>query len=179
MRGYAEQLGRQVHDGAQYAGSGCIMDELGKRIIAAFSAVKYPGDDKLTVYSRAGRAHDEVWAILKGKEWTQCPVTVLMRCDTPLADLTPAAFCYYMPAFLLACLDNGESGDIAHSLVYYLSAASYSDRAIFCLRLSEFNQQQRDVMREVLYELIRRGVESEDDAHGALAALDAGCAEKL
>ena len=88
------------------------MDNLLQAIALEFQGVQYPGDDNLTVYDSAGREFDETWQLLRGKAWQDFPVEAFMRGDTPIPDLSPAAFHYYMPALLTAALKGNDDADV-------------------------------------------------------------------
>lgn len=144
-----------------------IMDTLLQSIAMAFKEVPYPGDDNLTVYDPAGRGFDETWQLLRGTAWQDFPVEAFMRGDTPIPDLSPAAFHYYMPALLTAALDGDDDCDVGDSLAFSLSPSSaanvdgpsythYDDRKGFRERLALFSPTQREVMIQVLKELAQR-----------------------
>lgn len=97
------------------------MPDLNEMIEAAFADVEYPGDDRLTVYGKKGRAYDETWKLLKGKGWREMPVREFITGDTPLPDLTPQAFHYYLPALLRASVTDGLSVYVLDSLTFYLN----------------------------------------------------------
>ena len=143
------------------------MDNLLQAIALAFQDVPYPGDDNLTVYDPAGREFDETWQLLRGKAWQDFPVEAFMRGDTPIPDLSPAAFHYYMPALLTAALKGNDDADVGQSLMFHFSPSSainvkgpsytrYDDRKGFHERLALFSPRQREVMVWVLTEYARR-----------------------
>jgi len=149
-------------------------------IAAAFAGVSYPGDDRLTVYDAAGREYDETYQLLRNKLWPDFPVVDFMNCDTPIPDLSPEAFHYYMPALLIASLDDEFDVDVSGSLTFYLSPASakqtngefpYDDTATYNHRMSLFTEAQRAVMIRVLEEFVARGWNTENDIRETVEVL--------
>ena len=161
------------------------MTDLQEAIRAAFAGVSYPGDDRLTVYLATGRKYDETFKLLRGKSWTEFPVTDFICEDTPIPDLAPEAFHYYMPALLLASLDaNHEpAGNYASSLMFFLSPANarlttgelflqHDDTENFQRRMALFNHDQRNVMIRVLEEYVALGWETQEEIAEAVAFLN-------
>ena len=141
---------------------------LKEAIVAAFIGVAYPGDDRLTVYFAAGRDYDETFQLLRGKSWEELPVTEFITGDTPIPDLSPEAFHYYMPALLLASIDESvdRSSDVASSLIFYLSPSNakqtegefpYDYTETYNRRMALFSEGQRAVMIRVLEDYLARG----------------------
>ena len=143
------------------------MDDLREAIRAAFACVNYPGDNCVTSWHERRSEYDETGNLLRGKTWMECPVTEFIHGDTPFPDLTPEAFHYYMPAFLLASIDpNHEScGDVASSLIFFLNPANaknesgetylqYDDTENYQRRMSLFTREQRSVVTRVLQEYV-------------------------
>src|SRR5688572_25646865 len=97
------------------------MTDINATIDEAFADVQYPGDDQLTVYRAEGREYDTTWKLLQGKDWRDMPVFEFMTCDTPIPDLTPQAFHYYLPALLKASFDVNLSANVLGSLTFYLN----------------------------------------------------------
>ena len=126
------------------------MDTLLQSIAMAFKEVQSPGDDNLTGCDAEGREYDETWQLLRGRRWEDFPIEEFMRGDTPIPDLTPAEFHYYMPALLTAALDDNNTTDVVYSLVFHLSPSSatnfdgpsytqYDDREGFHERMTLFS----------------------------------------
>lgn len=158
------------------------MSALSQSVTMAFEDVPYPGDDDLTVYDQAGREFDETWRLLNGIRWQDFPVEEFIRGDTPIPDLTPAAFHYYMPALLIAALNGND--DVGQSLAFCLSPSSalnsegpsythYDDRKGFRARLAMFSSRQREVMIEVLQALVALW-QGDEAAAEAIATLRCG-----
>jgi hypothetical protein len=141
------------------------MSNLHEAIEAAFRTVPHPGDDNLTVYNTEGRDCDETFQLLKDTVWTNLPITEFMQGDTPFIDLTSEAFHYFMPAFLIASLDDTLEVDVSDALVFHLSPECakqtegefpYDNTAGYNDRMALFNSTQRRVIIAVLNEFVRR-----------------------
>ncbi len=140
------------------------MTTLESRIRAAFADSQYPGDDQLTVYDPQGREFDETFRLLRGTAWESVDVQEFLSGDTPVPDLTPKAFCYYLPALLITALK--EAPDIANLLVFYFTPSSsdlFPDaadglgfRAGLEERLSLLTREQRLLIADVLCEFVDR-----------------------
>ncbi|MFN7137733.1 MAG: hypothetical protein ACK4UN_00160 [Limisphaerales bacterium] len=87
----------------------------------AFGKNVYPGDDNLTVYDRGGRNYDDTWKLLRGVDWREMPVYEFITGDTPIPDLTPEAFHYYLPALLKASLVDDLADYVWDSMKFYLN----------------------------------------------------------
>jgi len=159
-----------------------MKDELEAEIAAAFANVAYPGDDHLTVYAAEGRDYDETFKLLRGKTWRDLPVAEFILGDTPIPDLSPEAFHYYMPALLLASIDESHdrSSDVASALAFYLSPSNarqtegefpYDVSETYNCRMALFTKEQRAVIIRVLQEYRRRGWESPEEIAGAVEHL--------
>ena len=156
-----------------------VVVALVKRIHAAFAENRYPGDDHLTVYLRRGRKFDETFQLLRGKTWQEMPVDDFISGDTPIPDLTPEAFHYYMPALLLAALDG--CSDLAGALTFHFTpsfheqlARQYEEdehREVFEKRVALFTAEQRRIIADVLREFAHRGWEDANDVREAVEFL--------
>jgi hypothetical protein len=147
----------------------------------AFAENVYPGDEAITVYDPGGHDYDETYKLLRGKTWEQMPVATFIQGDTPIPDLTPDAFHYYMPALLLASLAG--DADVADSLAFYLSPAAarqtegefpYDDTENYNRRLSLFTKVQREAIERVLLEFVARGWIREQDVAETIESVRRG-----
>lgn len=75
----------------------------------AFARTPYPGDEKLVV---AGAGEDpecdQIAESFRGKMWRKLPAGVIRGFADSLPLFTPAAFRYYLPAYMLASLGPDE-----------------------------------------------------------------------
>ena len=160
------------------------MTDLTEAIRAAFAGVSYPGDDHLTVYLATGRDYDETFQLLRGKTWADFPVAEFMFGDTPIPDLAPEAFHYYMPALLLASLDLNQEchGNVVSSLTFFLAPSNarlttgeeylqYDDTENFQRRMALFTRDQRAVLIRVLQEYVALGWATPEEIAESVAFL--------
>lgn len=93
-------------------------EQLTKQVKEVFGNVQYPGDEKLT--SHECWECDEIKDLFRGKpwqEWEGRPVWELAwRGGAPFSLLSPGAFHYYTPAFLIAALNDKRGEYIPHPL---------------------------------------------------------------
>lgn len=75
----------------------------------AFARTPYPGDEKLVI-ARAGEDPecDQIAESFRGKNWRELPAGVIRGFADSLPLFTPAAFRYYLPAYMLASLGPNE-----------------------------------------------------------------------
>ena len=150
-------------------------------IADTFSDNAYPGDEHLTVGNAGGREYDTTFQLLRGKKWQECPVAEFIDGDTPIPDLTPEAFHYFMPALLIASIDGSDvDSDVAHSLAFYLSPRSarcpdgefpYDDTEGYLRRMRLFTTGQREAIIQVLDEYVARGWEEREAAQPTIEFL--------
>jgi len=158
---------------------------LADAIRSAFADNTYRGDDHITVFDPGGRKYDETFQLLRGCDWREMPIAQFFQGDTPIPDLAPEAFHYYMPALLLASIndDFDLNSDLAFSLGFFLSPQAarqtegefpYDQVEAYNRRLSLFTETQREVIARVLLELKSRGWIDETCAQAAMEAVRRG-----
>lgn len=91
------------------------LDELKSFIRDAFEEVPYPGDDRIAGCSRSATPFgcdecDGIAEYFKGTTWQEHTPQSIIGCDAAFLLLKPEALHYYLPAFLIALLDD-ECGD--------------------------------------------------------------------
>lgn len=92
------------------------LEELKSVIKEAFKDVAYPGDDNIAGCSRIGCSDCDVLAAhFKGTIWQEHNPETLIGCDSAPTFLYREALHYYVPAFMLADLDD-PSGDYIPNL---------------------------------------------------------------
>ena len=104
---------------------------LTEKIEAAFADVLYPGDDNLTSNYNPLSANDDegVADYFRQTSWRGHPVQELRYHSCALSFFTPAAFHYYLPAFLIADLEDPEEADIITQSIQFDFGAASSTRA--------------------------------------------------
>ena len=89
-------------------------DALVRQIRSAFSDVEYPGDDGI-VPDHVGWDPDvdEVGEAFAGKRWQDVTSEDIASQRDGLCFMTPEAFRFYLPAYLLACILDYDEADTA------------------------------------------------------------------
>ncbi len=100
-------------------------DNLVERIEQVFKDTVYPGDDNLTNADHCGECA-EISEAFRGKQWSELhDVKFLRYHESALSLFKPAAFHYYLPAFIRGALLDPESADIILSgLEFHLTPQS-------------------------------------------------------
>ena len=131
--------------------------QLKEKILEAFADVSYPGDDQLVTHSDCFE-RDAIRTFFKGKHWRDINLEWLNReySQDPSACLgfmTPQAFRYYLPAYLLISIDNfTESDVIPEATVWKLTAPEHagSDMDRFMERMEGLTKKQVQAIRTFL-----------------------------
>jgi len=139
----------------------------------AFQKTTYPGDNNLVEDSfyldviRTG-------TVLKGIMWETMPFNIIMEVRHKVFFLTPQAFCYYLPAFLLAILEGSKVDSLTGTLVFELGpelgSHYHQDRLVHigeCL-----STQQKFVLIDFLEFLEKDYLESHDNIEYIQTALE-------
>jgi hypothetical protein len=84
------------------------LEQLRLDIVQAFAQTPYPGDDALVLGDASyDPEYREVAAAFRRKQWRQLSPAFVHQHRDVLPLLSPAAFRYFLPAYLLACSDEG------------------------------------------------------------------------
>jgi hypothetical protein len=104
-------------------------------IVAAFANTPHPGDDNITSPKGNDEGTEEYF---RGRTWRGHTPRDLRLHSSALSFFTPAAFRYFLPAFLLAEIDDPETADIiAESIAFHFTRALGRDA-----RLPLFSTQE-------------------------------------
>jgi hypothetical protein len=129
-------------------------------IVAAFSEVPYPGDDNLTPKKPyLDLESDQIAEFLKGKRWQQLNAEYVWSeyqgdPGALLTFMTPEAFQYYLPAFLLMSILEYEKADVmADSVLYNLRPRDQLDEERFKERFDRLTLDQRKSVAATLRSL--------------------------
>jgi hypothetical protein len=92
----------------------------GALIRSAFASTPYPGDDRL-VTDDGGRDPEtrDVAKMLSGQRWDQVSLDTLRARAESLPLLTPEAFRYYLPAYMLGVFEHWNDVDVVRDSVLY------------------------------------------------------------
>jgi hypothetical protein len=145
--------------------------KLQREIEHAFASVKYPGDDQL-VYNSSGQHLEckEVAEAFRGKHWKALSLETLSHHSSGLFFLTPEAYRFYLPAYLISgSLHYDEAEGVADSVVFSLIPPSAAkDIALYGalseMRIGSLSLTQRNAIRAFLQFLKEH--HSEDDPLG-------------
>jgi len=131
--------------------------ELREKIISAFADVHYPGDDCLGAPD--GRDDGEnVTEFFRGKDWRWLKSNELACGPHALHFMTLEAFHYYLPAYLLASLEE-DSGDVIDAVFHKITPPRpnvvfphLDNRAVdeFQMRYEYFSPAQKQAVRDFI-----------------------------
>jgi hypothetical protein len=122
-----------------------------QQIERAFADVPYPGDDRFTVKTQ-GWLYPELIADFKSKHWRDVPTTTVRAHFDDLALFSEAGTQFYLPAYLLGALIDGE---IQYFLLAELTIHTPEEdkegfRDLFLRKFSKLTQPQKDAVRAFL-----------------------------
>jgi hypothetical protein len=132
-----------------------LEDTVRTKVQEAFETTPYPGDEKLVA---AGSSYDpeseEIAEVFKGKHWSDVPLGTLREHGTALPLLTPAAFRYYLPSFMIGYIDSYYELDAARDAVLFNltppKGRSGAEWNFFWERAQLFNEQEIEAIRAFL-----------------------------
>jgi hypothetical protein len=111
-----------------------------EKVATAFDVGSYPGDDHLV--RGVDRESLEVAAAFRGKEWQHLGTSFVRENKEALPLLSEDAFRYYIPAYLVACLDDRSGIDVAWDSVIFLLTPGKTPDAWFLARARGFSPSQ-------------------------------------
>ena len=119
------------------------VENVKKSIIEAFAHTPPPADNNISseTYDDEGTS-----AFFKGKTWQVLSVNELKKHSSSLTFFTAEAFRYYLPAFMLAEIENPLEADvIGQNILSHFSPPGQDDfwKPIYEERLSRFSQPER------------------------------------
>jgi hypothetical protein len=149
------------------------VEDLAKEIESAFQDVTYPGDDNL-VYDNSGRYWDvrEAAQAFKSQHWKTIPLKVIVSNRDHLPFLTPAAFHFFLPAFLLASLLHPVEADTLNdNLIYLLTPPDETDRRknwLLSIANKSSSEQKAVIIAFMKFKMEEEPAMYEDDAKVAI-----------
>ena len=105
-------------------------------IKSAFKNVEYPGDDRI-VTERDNQESFDIESDFKGKSWEELDFDILASHQDSLPLLTPEAFAFYIPAYMLISLRYYEKADILVDFTLYSLIPNYLFRQHVRTRFNE------------------------------------------
>lgn len=138
-------------------------------IVCAFRDNAYPGNDRIA-YDQSGTHLEcsEIVAAFQGKQWQEVDLETLVRESSAVYFFTPAAFAYYLPAFLCAALLHHGSSDAVPGTVIncFVLPSHQMDQLAHRQRLSAMTARQLAVIKLTLLHL--KGLYPEDNVLGEI-----------
>lgn len=104
-------------------------EEVIATVSIAFASARYPGDDRIVPPDRDWDwESQEIKQAFRGRRWEDAGVDFLCPTHrTDLGFLTPEAFAYYLPAFLIAATEIKTADVLIDSLLWQLCHGRSSD----------------------------------------------------
>jgi hypothetical protein len=154
------------------------MDDLKARIVQDFGALPSPGNN-ITIPSPGDRERAAIDAFFRGKKWQEIRLDDLRTGykgdeSACLTFMTPQAFRYYLPAYLLFCLENFREAWMSNLLpctIWWLELDG-NDRenaTLFFDRFDGYNKAQKRDIALFLKQMSKRHGEDFAQDHADLA----------
>lgn len=132
-----------------------LKQDVHTKILEAFASTPYPGDEAL-VADQSGYDPEcnEICSAFKGKNWKDISVEMVNEHKEALPLLTPGAFRYYLPAYMIGCVNSYYDVDVAlDSVLFNLTPPqprSGLEWNSFWTRAQQFNEQESDAIKSFL-----------------------------
>jgi|GEM_PF-1383864 hypothetical protein len=133
----------------------------------AFAKVQYPSGERLSVPTNDDEGTHEHFC---GTHWRDHSAATLQRFQSALWFFTPAAFAYFLPAYMLAVLKGGEPSQVIWG--HILAQFSRSSRAAELL--PALSCDQVEALRHFMRYVCEGIPDGDGDCSGALLNLAAG-----
>jgi hypothetical protein len=125
------------------------LERLKSKIKQAFAEAEYPGDDQI-LYDRDHCLEcQQVAADFQGQSWPQMPFKILrFNRESFGSQFTPEGFRFYLPAYLLAALEDGDV--LEYTLFSLLPLDKPDSVARWREKVQGLSAEQRHIVREFL-----------------------------
>jgi hypothetical protein len=125
-----------------------LLEKLISQIQEAFADAEYPGDDNL-VTSSEYLANLQIEIDFGGKHWKDVTTNLILSHRLDLHRFTPEAFCFYLPAFLVASLGGEHSGEIISHVFWSFDPQQCQGKASneFSSRVKVLSSKQKAVVK--------------------------------
>jgi hypothetical protein len=125
------------------------LERLKSKIRDVFAEAKYPGDDQILYDRNHCPECQQVATDFQGQPWPQVSLKILrFNRENFGSQFTPAGFRFYLPAYLLAAL---EDGDVLEYTLFALLPLDKPDAvARWQEKIQGLSVEQRGVVREFL-----------------------------
>jgi len=117
---------------------------LRSKITDAFSSIPHPGKENVTEHQC--EECDELRDTFGPLEWQRVPPEIIDANFGQLPLFTPEAFRYFLPSYILRCLDNFDSENSVCEFVIYAVAPTGGEdweKKRYAERISLFSSEQR------------------------------------
>lgn len=130
-------------------------DTIKAKIREAFEDAPYPGDESLVADQSDYDPESRVIAnAFKGKDWRDVSLEMLRNHADALPLFTPAAFRYYLPAYMIGCVDSYYDLNVAPGAVLFnLTPPKQRNEwewDFFWVRAQQFNEHEKGVIKSFL-----------------------------
>jgi hypothetical protein len=119
-------------------------------IAAAFSGHPYPGDNNLVDAGTLDPKTERLRNAFKNRRWQDVSIDMVRSFKDDLPLFTPAAFAYFLPAYLLACMEAPDEVDTAFDSVIFNLTPPLSDGGwqirFFQARARLFSQEEANTL---------------------------------
>lgn len=136
-----------------------------RSIEEAWRGVPYPGDDK--IFTPDSYDDEDITNYFRGTTWRGHDVVKLRGHRSAFTFFAPEAFHYWLPAFLIAAIENPAEADVIVDFIPWSVSDSYASQ-----RWSLFSQVQRRAVAAYLSLQIEKFPDVADDERKALGILE-------
>jgi hypothetical protein len=124
-----------------------IEDELVKKIKSAFATMPPPNEDNIVIVPNNYESF-MVANLLKGKHWQDLSEATIYEIRLNLPRLTPEAFRFYLPAYLIWSLKGENGGEILEYVVFNLNPQEdNAKKKEFIDKVKYFTSQQKEAIK--------------------------------
>ncbi|MBL8155416.1 MAG: hypothetical protein JNM70_14625 [Anaerolineae bacterium] len=128
-----------------------IAEQLVQEIEYAFDHIDYPGDDNLVdnvedVYVETYK----LFLAFKGKHWKEIAHEVLYYYRLDFSVFTPAAFRFYIPAYMIASLRGDKRDEIIQHVIWKLAPHQDTENASneFLTKIEPLSSEQKAAIKK-------------------------------
>lgn len=127
---------------------------LREQIAHAFADVPYPGDDNIG-YSHEDYESESITQWLRGRHWSELRLDSLLEHNGSLLFMTDEAYRYYLPAYLLACLEDAPDMVYEDLLATLTPVDEYPLMRNFLARVQGLTDVQKEAIKAFFVDAIR------------------------
>jgi len=139
--------------------------EVIRSIESAWRDVAYPGDNK--IFTPDSHDDEDIVNYFRGTTWRGHEPAKLRAHSSAFTFFTPEAFHYWLPAFMIAAIENPEEADVIVDYIPWSISNRYASR-----RWPLFSQIQRQAVAAYLLFQIEKFPHGANDERKALGILE-------